>query len=442
MYKKLAFILFLAFLLGVLLYLKPFESPKEELEEIETFLPDAELVGQVYLLDFLTESTDLMLFNEISQRQFLTSEFVLSLAKKFGLDVQNPVYVFANERGDAGSVVPLYTTQKLKSALDRISLDNNVKDTLIGQDRIYHLTDYQVHIFHRDHFLFIYYGDYFYEIYKESVANKERGIADTWKGLFSNPIFPNENLVLYSESEVLKQFGIDHAFMAHDSDSSGFHLKSSIKINDSIPFFVKDSGRAIKFSARSKRTIDLHLNTVELSEEVEELLIEKLSLLTSKINFPIADFIDIWSGDFCFEEGGYYLVSEKYIETELDDNFEPTQVEKTRYKNVPRYSLMFTVHEPANQLIDKLLSKGILTQEDEQFRFLFSPQLKLRLLDDEVVFYSTANPPKHYTSLRNRIEWTYKGTDFEFQVDSLSNKTVFGSIEVPMKKILESIAFL
>jgi len=441
-YKKLAFILFLAFLLGVLLYLKPFESPKEELEEIETFLPDAELVGQVYLLDFLTESTDLMLFNEISQRQFLTSEFVLSLAKKFGLDVQNPVYVFANERGDAGSVVPLYTTQKLKSALDRISLDNNVKDTLIGQDRIYHLTDYQVHIFHRDHFLFIYYGDYFYDIYKESVANKERGIADTWKGLFSNPIFPNENLVLYSESEVLKQFGIDHAFMAHDSDSSGFHLKSSIKINDSIPFFVKDSGRAIKFSARSKRTIDLHLNTVELSEEVEELLIEKLSLLTSKINFPIADFIDIWSGDFCFEEGGYYLVSEKYIETELDDNFEPTQVEKTRYKNVPRYSLMFTVHEPANQLIDKLLSKGILTQEDEQFRFLFSPQLKLRLLDDEVVFYSTANPPKHYTSLRNRIEWTYKGTDFEFQVDSLSNKTVFGSIEVPMKKILESIAFL
>jgi hypothetical protein len=441
-YKKLAFILFLAFLLGVLLYLKPFESPKEELEKIETFLPDAELVGQVYLLDFLTESTDLMLFNEISQRQFLTSEFVLSLAKKFGLDVQNPVYVFANERGDAGSVVPLYTTQKLKSALDRISLDNNVKDTLIGQDRIYHLTDYQVHIFHRDHFLFIYYGDYFYEIYKESVANKERGITDTWKGLFSNPIFPNENLVLYSESEVLKQFGIDHAFMAHDSDSSGFHLKSSIKINDSIPFFVKDSGRAIKFSARSKRTIDLHLNTVELSEEVEELLIEKLSLLTSKINFPIADFIDIWSGDFCFEEGGYYLVSEKYIETELDDNFEPTQVEKTRYKNVPRYSLMFTVHEPANQLIDKLLKKGILTQEDEQFRFLFSPQLKLRLLDDEVVFYSTANPPKHYTSLRNRIEWTYKGTDFEFQVDSLSNKTVFGSIEVPMKKILESIAFL
>lgn len=442
MYKKLIFILFLAFLLGVLLYLKPFERPKKALKKIESFLPEADLVGRIYLLEFLSESTDLMLFNEISQRQFLTSEFVLSLAKKFGLDVQNPVYVYANERGDAGSVVPLYTTQKLKGALDRISLENNVNDTIIGQDRIYHLTDYHLHIFHRDHFLFIYYGDYFYEIYHESIANKKREIAEIWKGLFSNSMFPNENLVLYSESQMLKQFGMDHAYMAHDSDSSGFHLKSCIKINDSIPFYVKDSGRAIKFSTRSKRTIDLHVNTAEISEPIKALLIAKLSLLTSKISFPIADFIDIWSGDFCFEEGGFYLVSEKYIETELDDNFEPTQVEKTRYKNVPRYSLMFTVNEPANKLIDKLLAKGILTKEEEQFRFLFSPQLKLRLRDNQVVFYSTVNPPMNYISSRNRIEWTYKGTDFEFQVDSLSNKRVFGSIQVPMKKILDSMAFL
>ena len=103
---------------------------------------------------------------------------------------------------------------------------------------------------------------------------------------------------------------------------------------------------------------------------------------------------------------------------------------------------MFTVQEPANQLLNKLLSKGILTQEDEQFRFLFSPQLKLRLRDDQVVFFSTVNPPRNYMSSMNRIQWTYMDTDFEFQVDSLSDKRVFGSIEIPMKKILESIAFL
>ena len=119
-------ILFLAFLLGLLLYLKPFNDEVRKVSKIENILPNADIVGRVYLLDFLTESADLMLFNEIAQRQFLTSEFVLSMAKQYGLDVQSPVYIFANERGDFGGVVPLFTAQKLKSALDRISLDNNV----------------------------------------------------------------------------------------------------------------------------------------------------------------------------------------------------------------------------------------------------------------------------------------------------------------------------
>ena len=122
MYKKLAFIVLLGFLLGVLLYLKPFKAPVQAISIIETFLPDADIVGSVSLLELLTESTDLMLFNQIAQRQFLTSEFVLSMAKQYGLDVQSSLYVFANERGDLGSVIPLYTSEKLKSALDRISL--------------------------------------------------------------------------------------------------------------------------------------------------------------------------------------------------------------------------------------------------------------------------------------------------------------------------------
>ena len=442
MYKKLAFIVLLGFLLGVLLYLKPFKAPVQAISIIETFLPDADIVGSVSLLELLTESTDLMLFNQIAQRQFLTSEFVLSMAKQYGLDVQSSLYVFANERGDLGSVIPLYTSEKLKSALDRISLENHVTDTIIGQDRVYHLSDFRLHIFHRDNFLFIYYGDFFYEIYNDFIATKNRSIGTMWKGLFANDIYPDENLVLYSECKSLKSIGIDHAFVAHDSDSSGFQLKSYLSINDSIPFFVNDSGQAIKFSDRSKRTIDLHLNSKGFSAATKDLFIQKLSALTSKISFPISDFVEIWDGDFCFEEGGYYMVQEKYIETELDDNFEPTQIEKTRYKNVPRYSLMFTVKEPAEKLIQKLLEKGILTREDDQFRFLFSPQLKLKIDDSRVVFYSTKSPPKAYISHNNSVQWSVNGTELNFKVDSLKNKKIYGSLEIPMRKILESISFL
>lgn len=442
MYKKLAFIILLGFLLGILLYLKPFEPPKTPISIIETFLPDADIVGEVSLLELLTESTDLMLFNQISQRQFLTSEFVLSLAKNYGLDVQSSVYVFANERGDVGGLIPLFTSQKLKSALDRISLEKQVSDTLIGQDRIYHLSDYKLHLFHRDNFLFIYYGDFFNEIYHDFVATKNRSIGPMWKGLFANDIYRNENFVLYSECNSLKKIGIDHAFLAHDSDSSGFHLKSYLTINDSIPFFVNDSGQAIKFSDRSKRTIDLHLNSKGFSTKTKDIFVQKLSTLTSKISFPVSEFFEIWDGDFCFEEGGYYLVKEQYIETELDDNFEPTQIEKTRYKNVPRYSLMFTVKSPAEGFIQKLLAKGILTEDAGQYRFLFSPQLKLKIEEDRVVFYSTKNAPRAYISYDNSIQWSFNDTELSFQVDSLKSKKVYGSLEIPMKKILESIEFL
>ena len=116
------------------------------------------------------------------------------MAKKFGLDVQSPVYVFANERGDAGSVVPLYTTQKLKSALDRISLDNNVKDTLIGKDRIYHLVDYQVHIFHRDHFYLFIMVIISMKYIENVLPIEKRKIADVWKGLFLILYFPMRTL--------------------------------------------------------------------------------------------------------------------------------------------------------------------------------------------------------------------------------------------------------
>ena len=442
MYKKLGFILFLSFLLGLLLYLKPFEDKVKDVSRIEKFLPNADIVGRVFLLDFLSESSDLMLFNNIAQRQFLTSEFVLSMAKLYGLDVQSPVYVFANERGDFGGVIPLFTSQKLKSALDRISLESNVKDTLIGKDKVYQIIDYNLNVFHRDHFLFIYHGDYFDDIYQKNIAKEKQSVSTLWQALLKNPVFSNENLVLYSQSEKLKQFGIDNVYLAHDSDSSGFHLKTCLLLNDSIPFFIKDSGTSIQFSERSKRTIDLHTNTRQLSGQSKALVIEKLSALTRKISFPTEEFMAIWAGDFCFEEGGYYLVSEKYIETELNENFEPSQVEKTRYKNVPRYSLMFTTTKSADQFLKRLLRKGILTKEGELYRFLFSPQLKLNLQENKVVFYSTTYPPESLKSQRNEVKWSFKGTQFEFQIDSLSQERVFGSLDIPMEKILSSISFL
>ena len=41
-----------------------------------------------------------------------------------------------------------------------------------------------------------------------------------------------------------------------------------------------------------------------------------------------------------------------------------------------------------------------------------------------------------------KLNGPYKGTQFEFQIDSLYEESVFGSLDIPMQKILKSITFL
>jgi len=81
-YKKVAVIIVLALLLGLILYFKPFKRPVKTELRIENILPESDLVGRVNLLDFLKETSDLLNFNNVPLRGFLTYEFMLSLAKK------------------------------------------------------------------------------------------------------------------------------------------------------------------------------------------------------------------------------------------------------------------------------------------------------------------------------------------------------------------------
>ena len=113
----------------------------------------------------------------------------------------------------------------------------------------------------------------------------------------------------------LNDLGIGHVFLAHDSDSTDFYLKSRIVMNDSIPFLINEEWKAIDYSSSSDRMIDLHLNFQNLNVNTKDLIAAKLKNISKKINFPIKDFIALWAGDLCFEEGGYYKVFERYVET-------------------------------------------------------------------------------------------------------------------------------
>ena len=265
MYKKISLIVLLAVLLILLLYIRPFKEPAKPNFKIELILPEADIVGTVQVLDLLKETSELLVFNDVKSRQFLTYEFILSMAKKYGIDLQSNIYLFANDRGDFGFVIPLLKSSKLENVFERVEMDFEVADTLIGKDQVYKIEEEELFFFKRNKYAVIYKGNYFPEIY-EQLTNKSRVIRKSWKTLLTNPYFKNEHLVMYAKNDKLNDLGIGHVFLAHDSDSTEFYLKSRIVMNDSIPFLINKNGKAIDYSNSSSRLIDLHLNFQNLIE--------------------------------------------------------------------------------------------------------------------------------------------------------------------------------
>ena len=441
MYKKISVIIILAVLLGLVLYIKPFKEKETESFRIEYILPEADLVGRIRVLDLLKETTDLLIFNNVKVRQFLTYEFILSIAKMYGIDLQSPVYIFANDRGDYGLVIPLLNSDKLNNAIERVQIDFEVSDSLIKNQKVYRLDDENIFFYKRKKYAVIYKGDYFSEIYKD-LSRKSTKTKESWKMLFSNPYFKNEHLVMYTKSKILNDLGVNHIYLAQDSDSTEFYLKSRIVMNDSIPFLMNQNGKTINFSDYSKRMVDLHLNFQQLNTHTKKMVASKFNNLSKKISFPMEDFVELWAGDLCFEEGGFYKITEKYIETELDENFETQEVEKVRERLIPRYKLMVSTTKPANAFINSLISKGIITREDEQYRFLFSPLFDMKVYKNAFIFYTSEKIPRIVPSKANKLRWEYKSIELNFDIDTTINNTIFGGVRIPSNTIFESIEAL
>ena len=129
-------------------------------------------------------------------------------------------------------------------------------------------------------------------------------------------------------------------------------------------------------------------------------------------------------------------MNQTYIETELDENFETQDVEKTREVIVPRYKLMVSTLNSGGKFINKLIQKGIITKEEYQFRFLYSPLFNMSIFKDRVIFYSSAKPPRMTDQINNRLIWDYKGSQLYFNVDSSLNNTLFGGVRIPAAALL------
>ena len=103
---------------------------------------------------------------------------------------------------------------------------------------------------------------------------------------------------------------------------------------------------------------------------------------------------------------------------------------------------MVSTLKPATAFIKTLISKGILTKEEDKYRFLFSPLFSMKIYKNAFVFYTSENIPSIIPSTENKMRWEYKGIQLNFDIDSSINNTLYGGVRIPAKAILKNTAAL
>jgi hypothetical protein len=153
-------------------------------------------------------------------------------------------------------------------------------------------------------------------------------------------------------------------------------------------------------------------------------------------------FLAAWTGDLSFKQGGIEVAKEAYVETEYDENFNPTEVKKIREIMVPGYALLMSVNEKGPSFFNRLLQKGLLRKENQSYRFLFSPLLTFTQQDNYYIFHSGSKSPEMISHSRNYGHITHDGTQFDFKLDRLTQHELFGTVYIPVKRLISKNRFL
>lgn len=441
MFKKFSLIFLLATALGAFLVLRPYLFRKTEIPRLEDRLPDGDFIGRAYILDVARETSGMMYYHKIPFRDLFSYEFILSQGKQYGLNLQDPLYFFANENGNWGAIIQVSDSSKIREGIERLRKFVTIGDSLIEDQHIYSYKKENGYLTYSNNYVLIYKGNDFKNIYDRVTKAKSGDITPTWKSYLKEKQFKDEKLVIFSNWSKLKKNGIKTVLFAHDSDSNSFRLKAYVRNEKPLNFSMKETGLNFKTGNYVDKMLNIHLDISKLREASDDPLYQWMIKLGKRVSFPTKEFLDAWEGDLSYRQGGFQTLKEKYVESVLDEDFNVTEVQKEKEVKVPGFSLMLSTNTNDRKLLNKLFEKGILTNENEQLRFLFSPPLKMQKKGSYYYFYSGDYIPKTEEQVTNNGIWLHKGTSYQFSIDSLSNYEIFGSLYIPVDRIIRRSRF-
>jgi hypothetical protein len=442
MARKGLFLVFLISLLVSFFYLKPLLFKYDREPNLTDRIPVGDFIGKFNIIDLARESHSFLYYNKVPFREFLSYEFLLAQGKSYGLDLQKPAYFFANETGEWGSLISLIDSSKIISAINRLKTDFRIEDTIVGGQKVYKLAKSDTYMTYGKLWLFVYNGKQLPKRMYHVIYSKYGDINPVWNSFLKSKKFKKENLIVYSNWNKFKEYGIKKAVFAHDADSIKMHIKGYVLSDDSLLINKKEKGISFDSKFKGDKTIDLHFDISKIKNKTDHPLFVWLRQISNRIGFPLNDFLKAWEGDLAFIEGGTHVVKENVIEMVMDEEFNVSEVKKQKDVIVPGYAVLFSMNKHQKEFVSQLFSKGIMTKENNKFRILDSPPLKINQKSNYLFLYSTDYTPKITQNNRNEGVWTNKNVRYHFQLDSINSHEMEFSVHFPLLNFLKRNQFL
>lgn len=441
MLKKLTLIIFLAVTLAALLFYRPWNSEPPIPPRVADRLPNADIIGKSSILLLTKSLSSTLYFHKIPFREFLSPEFILSQGKAYGINTKEPIFFFINQNEwqykDIGALVHISDSSSVLDGIDKLDKILGIETLTILKHKVYKIKDENVYFSYGVDWMLAYHGTSFNQVLQHVITARLGAVSNKWKTFLSNPEYGDTPIIAQLDFQELKDNRIKSGIISLSNDSSSLTLNTTITHLDTLSFSICESGPSYTQHEFTKKLVNLHFDIDRLRNNPDSPINKVINKIGAKISFPTQDFFNAWTGDVAYRQGGLQTITERYITSELDDDFNVTEVTKSRKVKISAFSLYLTMNENRDQFIDKLFNKGILTENSGNYRLLYSPPLKMNLQDSSLAFHTSKFLPAVYEDSVSEVMWTFDYTPFRFIVDSTSTKSIYGRVKIPLKKIIE-----
>lgn len=443
MYRNLLIILALAIGLTVLLIYRPWITEEAPDPRLIDRLPEAEIIGMSNVLELSNSLSSSLYYYKVPFRDLISPNFILSQGKNYGIDVQSSVYVFMNENEgipvDWGILASVKDSSKVREGIAQIQKFIELETHRANNNKYYTSQAYNMHAIYGTDWLLIYQGNHFSENLATVLSAKHGKINQRWEQFIDQNIEDSKALVTNFKLDWMEEYGLNSADVSMKNDSTNLILETTLNLIDDVGFELKDQGPGFAPQEYTRHMISVHINPDGIRSDPNHILRKILQKHSKKIAFPNEAFWTAWNGDMAFRQGGYEYITEQYVESELDENFDVSEVVKYRKVKVSGFSLYFSMNENIDNFVSAIRKKGILTQFDQKYRLLYSPPLNMFKTDTSLTFYTNRYTPNMYIDTINTINWGFDFSPIGFHLETVKNKNIIGKVIVPLEKISSKI---